>query len=135
MEFKHPNLVCESFSSMTFGMDSFLYYIRGYHYITVISCMTSLKGDVAMCEFQAGSQSLEKISSLFASSFPLTLHQPELPVPQPRLQQMLLGTLQSEKDSETIFLLRLRDFFPLLFTTHKNMLLKGEREKNRHEKC
>lgn len=37
------------------------------------------------------------------------------------------GFRQSEKDSETIFLLRLRDFF--LYSSHKNILLNGEREK------
>lgn len=56
------------------------------------------------CQFQAGKRSLEKFGgALFTSPFSLTLHHPELLVPQPRPQQMLLGTLQSKKDSETIF--------------------------------
>ena len=54
--------------------------------------------------------------SVSSSSFSPTSHQPELLVLQPRLSQKPLGTLKSEKDSETIFVSGLRYLF-LIFIT------------------
>ena len=129
MEFEHPNLGCESFHSKTSGMDSLLVMYqrlplhqgnfphgipKGWcHRVWIPSSKSASWGNLrlSLCLF-----------------FSLTLHQPELPVPRPRLQQTPLGTLQSEKDPEAKFLLRLRDFF-LIFTTCKNILLKVEKGK------
>lgn len=131
MEFEHPNLVCMSFCSVTSGMDSLLLM---YHHIRVISHMTPLKGDAAKnhckCELQAGSWSLMKLQGSPSLFFLLTLHQPESPVPQPRLQQTPPGTLQIRKGFRDHISLKIKGFFfPLYSPKHKSILLKVEREK------
>lgn len=78
--------------------------------------------------------SLEKVWGSCFTSFSPTLHQPELLVLQPRLSQMPPGSLQSEKDSETIFVSGLRYLF-LIFITKKKYTIKRWERKSGHEKC